>query len=228
MLEKATIYQQVKKYDFALKTLLRISIDSLSPKIAQQVRYELAVSYYTIGNFQACRNTIMDFLSSANKQDSIQCQWLHILSMLDIQNFENIQITQDLYKRFVEDWANETVKDSLLKIWKLPKFKNPILAERLSFFPGLGQIYAGSWYKGISSMMIQSAFVFMGSYWLLNHYYVSSALVGYGLFFSFYFGGQRLAHNIVDKSNQEKFQNFAQGVRNTVLWLETQRRQNRR
>ena len=224
LLEKNSVYQQFNKFESALKNLLRISVDSLEAHLAQQVRYELAIAYYTTGNLLACQNLVYQFLTHADKQDSSKIQWLNILSLLDNQHLKNIDTVQKLYQQFVIANTEGILRDSLLSLWSIPKLKNPVRAERLSLIPGLGQIYAGDWKKGITSIFIQSAFIGLGSYWLLNRYYITSALVGYGMFFSFYMGGQRLAFELTERANQKKIQNFNQDIRQVVLFVERYRR----
>jgi hypothetical protein len=100
----------------------------------------------------------------------------------------------------------------------LPKIRNREKAMRMStFFPGLGQTYAGYPGEGLISfgaVTVTSAVALIG---ILNQYYFTSIFLGNYVFAKFYQGGIARTGFLTDKRNYQRAYAFNRRLRERLL-----------
>lgn len=98
------------------------------------------------------------------------------------------------------------------------KMKNPEKAMTLSYFlPGAGQMYAGYFWKGAVSTLLNLGMVGFSGWSFLKGYFFSGTFTGAALFYLSYNGGARYAELLAKQHNANKISQFNQEVRNHVI-----------
>jgi TM2 domain-containing membrane protein YozV len=148
---------------------------------------------YSEAHFQAQVAKSSEILEAYIKEIRL----LEILSLHELSRWEEAQI-------LAKDWATlyAPTIDVEKTYSKKPPFKKVERAKLLStIVPGLGQVYAGYPFQGLSSLLLQSASLGFGVYSVVNEYYLSGFFTGAGLFQAFYFGGIRHTEFLAEKRN---------------------------
>ena len=87
-----------------------------------------------------------------------------------------------------------------------PKFKpkNPDKANSISLLaPGIGQWYAGYFWKGAVSGIFQTTAVGYSVWSFTQGYFYTGTLTGVAMFYTFYLGGSRYAEQLANRKNDQ-------------------------
>jgi TM2 domain-containing membrane protein YozV len=124
-------------------------------------------------------------------------------------------------KQVCLEWYRENKFDTttIVQLYsKIPKLKSEDKAAWLStFIPGAGQLYAGKPFEALASIIIQGAGIYYGVISFQDKYYLSSILIGGGIFGSFHFGGVRRSEELVRQYNLKKSTSFNVQLRKILL-----------
>jgi hypothetical protein len=139
-----------------------------------------------------------------------QYRWLESRAIL--QRFNNAQKIS-----LISSMNNRLLIDSIYDPKLSPKLKNSEKAIRMStFFPGLGQCYAGYYGEGISSFLVISASAGAMVLGIIYQYYFTSILTGNLLIGKFYQGGIKRSEFLAEKHNYKKSKTYNEFLRNTI------------
>lgn len=196
LIQKASCYKQLGDYEKALKALnriRRIKNDSVKYYVNQQ---KLLLNYMN-QEFQGARLALLK-LKNSEKPDTLVTV-IDFFTQLELLTWDEARLNLN---------ANHAQmglsKESIAYI--LPKKlrpKSPDKADNLSLLPGLGQWYAGYFWKGVLSGAIQTGLTGFSVYSLYKGYFFTGALTGVAGFYTFYLGGARYARNLAIQKNEE-------------------------
>ncbi|MEQ9402833.1 MAG: hypothetical protein RIM99_04540 [Cyclobacteriaceae bacterium] len=192
ILKKSKIQSGAKDYPAALKTLQRVNVYNLSDSLKHVFFKEQIVLHYLLGNHGQAKSMLLEagLLDSWEPDDDLRLT--EILNDVALGNFNQ---AKELYHKL-----NPGV--NVLEVFDVKKVRNPQKAFNLSLLlPGSGQIYAGSFLKGISSAGIQTLLFAYGIRGIQKQYYFTEALTSIALFQGFYFGGAEYARELADERN---------------------------
>lgn len=99
----------------------------------------------------------------------------------------------------------------------IPKQKSEKIGKFLSYFPGLGHLYAGYPVEGIACFVLNASILTFGVYEAYNAYYLTAYLGGAGMLSGTYFGGYARANYLIRKHNYKVTKAFNDKVRGILL-----------
>jgi hypothetical protein len=98
------------------------------------------------------------------------------------------------------------------------KIKNPDKAFALSYyFPGAGQMYAGYFWKGLVSTLLNAGLIYFSVWNFANGYFFSGAFTGVALFYLSYNGGAKYAATLAGEHNEKRINSFNEKIKTQVL-----------
>ncbi len=216
LLKKAWCYKALGDYQNAIQNLTRIDLTAL--EIDQQclVMYETALVHYLNHQYpeslRALQRYPINNEHTAVTKDNISM--LYILNYCNMQDWEN---AKTYYQKYSD--THTSIDTNLFNKKNIPKFKNPDRARKLStFMPGVGQIYAGAWGAGLSSIGLQLFFLGYGAYNIYQGFYLTGFSSGLALWQALYFGGLQNAEFSTNKMNEQKKQKFIGKIKKELTY----------
>lgn len=241
ILGKIYVLKAQKKFREVLWNLERL--DDLSPLQSDTLRfnllYEGALSAFLSKNYILALSFIdfikyRDFFKNTNFIQKVD--YLEILSwneryfndaLANPREFswetvkENWKVSKKLMKIYMKQRNLRVNVDSLYAFLDKVKFKSYKKAKTLStIFPSLGQYYAGYFWRGTASLLLNTGswtFSFLN---FRDAYYFSGAITGLGLSQRFYLGGRRHSVYLALKKNEEIVKKHNQMIQDFIFELE--------
>jgi tetratricopeptide (TPR) repeat protein len=203
---KYRCYKNLGEYDRALESIGRIRYVR-SDSVRARIGYEKSLLLYLQGEYNKSNLELQKI--AQNPYSNVSA--LNILSVL-------VSIDQLRWEDTRTLISNRDVFDLTLEMeeYILPeklKSKDVNKAENLSVIPGLGQWYAGYFWRGATSGIIQAAIGGFMMYSLLEGYPLSGTLSGAAGLYTFNLGGARHAGELAEKKNKE----LALGIKQRFL-----------
>lgn len=219
ILKKARIQKSVGDYEAASQTLQRSNLFVKQNELNFNIRREIILTSYLSGNY----NTALAQLKQAEyffkNTGYNELLYLHVLTLNELRQWEEANIKYEEYIS-INGSTGLTADEAYYFIDKT-KLKDPKKAETLSYvLPGVGQMYAGYFGKGLLSSAIQGSLMAFGAYSLYEGYFFTGALTGIGLFYSFYSGGVRHARYLALKKNEELTRKYNDPIRDVLIKAE--------
>ena len=141
---------------------------------------------------------------------------LEILVLNDVGKWKEAQEKYAAYCKHYQLLYHEHLYDQVLKSKPL----KPGTALTLSMvFPGGGQYYAGYFFKGFTSTVINTGLILFTIYSFSHGFYFSGAITGVGLFHLFYNGGASYARTLAIQKNQRVLEGQKQRLNSVLLGL---------
>lgn len=195
--KKAACQKGLQLYQKAYETLSRIPLRKDS--ISKLVSYDKIVMAYLQNDAPRVENEILKYKLRFREFDSPS---LHVIQFLNYVELEKLEKAKSYL------YANEALfkkpSDIVLIIPEKLKFKSEKKAKNISMiFPGVGQMYAGYWFKGMVSGGIQASLITFSAWSLYRGYFLTGTLSGAALFQNFYVGGIRYSGQLVEKKNEQ-------------------------
>lgn len=217
--KKALIQKSVGDYKSASQTLQRSNLFVNQNELNFSIRRETILTSYLSGNY----NTALAQLKQAEyffkNTGYKELLYLHVLTLNEMRQWGEAKIK---YEEYISMNGNTglTAEEAYYFIDKT-KLKDPKKAETLSYLlPGVGQMYAGYFGKGLLSSAIQGSLMAFGAYSLYEGYFFTGALTGIGLFYSFYSGGVRHARYLALKKNEELTRKYNDPIKDALIEAE--------
>ena len=219
ILKKARIQKSVGDYEAASQTLQRSNLFVKQNELNFNIIREIILTSYLSGNY----NTALAQLKQAEyffkNTGYNELLYLHVLTLNELRQWEEANIKYEEYIS-INGSTGLTADEAYYFIDKT-KLKDPKKAETLSYvLPGVGQMYAGYFGKGLLSSAIQGSLMAFGAYSLYEGYFFTGALTGIGLFYSFYSGGVRHARYLALKKNEELTRKYNDPIRDVLIKAE--------
>ncbi|RED93364.1 tetratricopeptide repeat protein [Marinoscillum furvescens] len=197
---KAMCYKELEEYEHALSILDRItSVNDNGGVSAQQLQYERIVLAYLIKDYPKAHAEILKYELKFGAADSHVnvFKFLTLLSLGRMGEADEVLLT-------LQDQGEITSQDRerlAASNWKL---KDPQKAYNLSLFlPGVGQMYAGHFGRGLVSGGVQLALVGFTAWHLYHGYFFTGGMTGAAFFYTFYLGGARHARDLSNRRNEK-------------------------
>ncbi len=204
ILEKAYCYKHQNEFQKAAETLKRAYPAASSDSISYLIGYESALCNYLSSDYSKAKLSLIQLKNRfPPNEEKIQILYLEVLIAHEMEQWEEAES-----KILRSDNFSDNFKDSIKTMYhemEAIKLKDPAKAETISrFIPGAGQMYAGKFLRGLTSMVIQAGLLGFAGYSFLNGYYFSGTFTGVSLFYVFYMGGARHAEYLAIEYNKEK------------------------
>lgn len=194
---KAQCYKAIGDYQAGIRNLKRVRFLK-SDSLKQAVDYETVLQHYLNNEYQEAYSRLVRI--QARQTETKETLILSFLVNVDLQKWEEARellISRDTVFQFDEEAIDYIIPPK----WKL---KDPDKAFNLSLLPGIGQWYAGYFWKGVLSGSIQLVLGAFSIYSLVEGYFFSGTLTGVALFYTFYLGGARYASQLAHRKNHER------------------------
>ncbi len=196
LLNKANIDKTAEAYEKALDELYRASKYATTNNELSELNYQKMLNYFLSSQYSFSSEMTLDSLGVGNHYHEYLTMKLY--SMIEMEKWDRCK--SELLRLCNR---NDSVKAN--EITHLPisyKYKDPEKSRRMSaILPGLGEIYAGYTFKGITSFIINGGFLAFMGYNIYTHYYITSVVSGFYPFTKFHSGGKRLSAILADKHN---------------------------
>lgn len=215
LLQKGRCQKLAGNYAEALRSLKRSDTLAVSERLAYHLRYETALCAYLAENPVEADFQLLQIkrLSDPSWQDS--CLLLQILVDLEQERWSESR------ERIIRYAQQENISIDTLQLADEEKdlgLKSRTKARRLSkVVPGLGQVYAGKPWRGLSSFLLTTGAAAYGVVTVLQGYYITGSLSGLGLTYRFYSGGVRYAGRLAEVHNARAKEAYAGKVRSLLL-----------
>ncbi|MEQ9307255.1 MAG: hypothetical protein RJQ14_25295 [Marinoscillum sp.] len=197
LLKKAYAYKALGEYSkaFDVTSRIRIGYDS----VHRLVLYERILLAYLAKEYQKSYNELLKWQVKYGA-DTEMILPLRFLTYVQVNKLEDAMILMEKYA--TELSLNEDdVEGFLERKWKI---KDPERAYNLSLvLPGVGQMYAGHFFKGVFSGLTQTGLVAFTAWSLYTGYFYSGGMTGAALFSTFYLGGARYAKTLTIEHNKQ-------------------------
>lgn len=208
LLKKAYCLKQLGKFERAYQGLDRADFYTGNDSIRALVFYEYALNALLAAKPDMALSKIQEM-----RFEITDSSLLNTILPLEIIVLNELGRWTDAHDRFRQFAHIHAIKEDPYPEILSVKFKNPDKAVTLSYWlPGVGQMYAGYFWKGFISTLLNVSFFGFGGYSILNGYYFSGIFSGIGLFYMSYNGGARYAEVLAKKYNEDKASHFKQRV----------------
>ncbi len=211
MVKRAYVQKKLGQFSSAFNNLQRADIYVLSDSLASVVLYEMAINAYLANMYDQSLSKLVEletYNHSYKKQASlIEILCLNELSRWDAAHEKFLNFCSTYSLNIVDPYADPNAL----------KMKNPGKAFNLSYIlPGAGQIYAGHFWKGFLSGILNLTAVGFATYSFWGGYYFSGLFTGAGFLYIFYNGGARYAEVLTEQYNEAKSDRFRSGVKKSL------------
>ncbi|MFT6883151.1 MAG: tetratricopeptide (TPR) repeat protein [Marinoscillum sp.] len=197
LLRKSYCYKALGQFDEAISTLLRIR-NTPNDSLNRSVGYEIILNNYLAGNYEESYKSILKQKLRA-KGIHVELVYFEALNLLALNRWQEakelVQLHSDLLS--INEGELELLFEGKLEPKKVSKAFNLSM-----FLPGVGQMYAGYFGKGLFSGAVQAGLVGLSAYSLYNGYFFTGTFTGVAFFYTFYFGGARYAQELAMRSNE--------------------------
>lgn len=197
LLSKAAVYKSLNQYQKALQTLQR-SRGRKDAETAMEILSETILLSYLTNRHRETYNLLLKYQLLYGEL-SRELIVIEALTLSHLSRWEDSKKLMESHAEMVD--LNQEEIDAIYP--EKFKLKDPEKAYTLSlFFPGIGQMYAGYFFKGVLSGLIQAGLVGYSAYNIWNGYFFTGGMTGVALFYTFYFGGARYAKQLAIKKNK--------------------------
>ena len=196
LLGKARADRNAGLYRNALKELSRADDYCKTGSEKSELEYEKMINYFLSDRYAECGATEIDSNRAGEHYQEFVTMKLYALN--EVGKWQEC-------KDAILKLCPLTDSTRINEIKQLPvsyKYKKPERARHMSaILPGLGEVYAGYPFKGLTSLVVNAAFLAFGGYNFYYSYYVTGAVAGVFPFLRFYSGGKRLSAILADRHN---------------------------
>ncbi len=218
LLKEGLCYKELANYKLASSVLGRANLFLEQDSLNYAIRYEIVLNSYLAEDYPnaLAQLTQLEYFFKDNGYNKVL--FLHILTLNSLRRWEEAKVK---YEEYLRENDTQLSVEEAYGFLKKPKIKDPEKAESISYFlPGVGQMYAGYFGRGLLSGFLQAVFIGYGAYSLYEGYFFSGALTGVGLFWAFYSGGSRHAKYLAQKKNEELTVKYNKPIKEALLKLE--------
>jgi hypothetical protein len=217
-LQLARCYTLQEEYTLAEQVLA----GNLSPGKDTAAQYGLHLQRCLVALLQRNYEECLMYLSRVKNiyPDSAGVADVTGLTILALNGKAAWQEARKVYTGFVHRFSQPADTAVYLQAYnRIPTLKSEAKAEALATIPlaAAGLWYAGRPGEAILNTLLQAGFLYFGLNRILAKEYITGALVGVGLYASFYTGGKKRAIKLVHDRNRSAADVFNNQVRQYVL-----------
>lgn len=219
-LRRAQCFKVLGRFDQALQSLQTTPTDLLDDTLHFALRHEIALNLYLLGEYESCVTAISNaafLLPDPFWTD--QLLYLKVLACNESLQYEEAKVA---FERYAALHQLRIDIDSCYQLdgraFKLKKVETAQLLNRI--IPGLGQIYAGHVFKGMTNLALVTAGVVYTISSFNAGLWITGFATGIPLGLRFWAGGTRHAAWLVEEKNRKKMAAFNASIREIVLQVE--------
>jgi tetratricopeptide (TPR) repeat protein len=219
LLKRTYCLKQLGRFEAAYQNLERGDFYNGSDSLRFLLFYESAISAMLAKQPDIALSKIQELKFEI--RDSVLIEKVLPLEIVVLNELGRWQEAEAVYLVLA---GNNGWHDNPYPAMRNAKLKNPKTAFTLSYFlPGVGQLYAGYFWKGAVSTLLNVGLVTFSGWSFLNGYFLSGTFTGVALFYLSYNGGARYAEVLANQYNAKKVSSFNQRVRNQLAELEAKK-----
>lgn len=212
LLKSAYSLKHAGKYEQARKALDRADFYSSDDSLRSLLFYEYVINSLLAGKYDMALSKLEEMRYEIKDTLTLQT-----ILPLEIIALNELQRWSEAHVKYLQLTGASSYADPYIEILSF-KMKNPDKAMTLSYWlPGVGQMYAGYFWKGFVSSLLNAGLVGFSAWSFMNGYYFSGAFSGVALFYLSYNGGARYAEVLAKRYNEEKIQKFNAKVKSQIL-----------
>ncbi|WP_157558605.1 outer membrane protein assembly factor BamD [Microscilla marina] len=216
LLRKAYCHKRLKQFTLAQETVERAELLPAQDSVNYLLLYEVALNAYLAQQYKQSLKFI-NIIKNTIK-DSIKVQRVMFLEILALNETYQWNKAKQLCVRYIKLHQSDQNIEALYGFVEKKPFKSIKKAKTISWiFPGAGQMYAGVFWRGVSSSVLTLGSLTFGVFSVLNGYYASGILTGLGMGRIFYTGGRRHAAYQTQKYNLKKIAKYHQKIKEFLL-----------
>lgn len=213
LLKRANCLKQAGKFEAAYQNLERADFYTGSDSLRFLLFYESAVNALLAKKADMAWSKLQELQFEFS--DSLLQSKILPIEIIALNELNRWQEAHEKYKMFAV--LNGIADDPYPEILKF-KMKNPDKAMTLSYIlPGVGQMYAGYFWKGTVSTLLNLGMIGFSAWSFWGGYYFSGAFTGVALFYLSYNGGIRYAEVLANQYNAAKVNQFKEKVRSQLV-----------
>lgn len=214
LLRKSQCFKAQGDFANAYQTLQRIAEDENNTQLKAAITYEKAFAAFLNNKSDVALGHLQEWQYYFPDTTVQILKVIEILSLNDLHRWSEAQEKFSAYAKTFQPILDSSIYEEMLNY----KPRHPAKAELLSMLlPGLGQMYAGSFLRGLTSTAVNGSFVLFAIYNFTNGFILSGAFTGVALFYIFYTGGASYARSLAEKKNEEVYAGFNNRIRNQLL-----------
>lgn len=214
-LNVALAYRRGGKTDLAVEILQAIQADYAGSSIAEKAHYEIGVAYAASGRHQEAATTLGDYLALYHDSVRQDAAWERLgWSLVHLWRLEEAaQAFRSVSDRSARYPFTQALAEQLGAPVAIPE-KSPLLAGTLSaLLPGAGQFYTQRPREGITSFLLNGAFIWAIVGLFNNGNEVAGVLLGF-FEIGWYSGGIYGAVNDAHKFNRKAKLDYIADLKN--------------
>ncbi len=215
--QKALVYKLQKDYRQSALTLQRIPLYNMTLEEKDSVYYQILLCFYLSDDFSLAQQTMNSMDISLQEKPSKELLLVEILNLNELHDYSSAYNKLLEYEKQVSRLSSEDIHllDSLYS--NIPRQKSGKKARNLSVVPGLGHIYAGYWFEGVTAFVLNAGILAWGVYEFLGKDYLTAWIGGAGLLSAAYTGQQKRAAYLVGKRNYLNAKKFNSKIKEVLL-----------
>ncbi len=212
LLKSAHCLKQIGKFEKARVVLDGADFYSGTDSLRFLLFYEYAINSMLANKYDLALSKMEEMHNEFS--DTIK---LATLLPLEIIALNELHRWPEAHKKYLQLATNKSYPDPYKKILSF-KMKNPDKAFALSYyFPGAGQMYAGYFWKGLVSTLLNAGLIYFSVWNFANGYFFSGAFTGVALFYLSYNGGAKYAATLATQQNEKRINSFNEKIKIQVL-----------
>lgn len=214
LLRKSQCFKAEGDFANAYQTLQRIAEAEGNPQLKANILYEKILTAFLNGKSDVALGHLQEWQYYFADTTAQILDVVEILALNDSHQWSKAQEKFKVYAKTFQPGLDSNVYKKILNY----KPRKAATAELLSMLlPGSGQMYAGQFFKGLTSTLINGSLVLFAIYNFSNGFILSGAFTGVALFYIFYTGGASYARSLADKKNEEVYADFNNRIKNQLL-----------
>ncbi|MDP8207505.1 MAG: hypothetical protein P9L92_12630 [Candidatus Electryonea clarkiae] len=212
----AMAYREMEKWDESIASLEQAIISADNDSIRGERKIDIAVTGIAAGNYSSAAFNLTR-IATFSKYPQVRNRARFNLGICYIYTYKWEEAFDVLSQYYADIPDNKNQKLKIFSNDNYPTLKNPDRAKWLStFLPGSGQMYAGAWWDGINSLLINGGIGYMTGSMIYRGLYSDALIVSLGLLPRFYQGNRYNAQKRVEEFNEEINKVFAKRALNII------------
>jgi len=210
LLKSAYCLKQIGKFEKARLILDRADFYNGTDSLRFLLFYEYAINSMLVNKYDLALSKMEEMHNEF--RDSVK---LATLLPLEVIALNELHRWPEAHKKYLQLTTNKS--DPYQEILSF-KMKNPDKAFALSYyFPGAGQMYAGYFWKGLVSTLLNAGLIYFSIWNFANGYFFSGAFTGVALFYLSYNGGAKYAATLASQHNEQRIESFNEKIKRQLL-----------
>lgn len=225
LLKKAECLVESGATERSESTLSRLNFYDLNDSLQYAARYHSALYSYLNKNFDESISQLRMIQQFLPLEQSIHSKPLFALALNETRNWSEAESQMKEWGNY--NFSNDSVQmlafnnqiEEAYQTKNHPKFKDPAKAQIWAqLLPGTGQLYSGYLFDAaFTSVMVLSGIGIAAYGIFIAKYYVTGALLGYGIFQRFYIAGQNRSEFLANKRNYKRKRAYNNSLRELII-----------